>query len=142
VNTKILAHGFRFCIASQQRLCVFYAPHDPCAPTSTGDVLKELHLLRRWPAGGGFYLQRHELRYAIHLAVTDQIARSDAQASVQRAALADHYIARAERSGDRLAVSWRDLGGLTGPTGADVVAPEPGVTGAAGQENALLYSVF
>jgi hypothetical protein len=138
VDSEILAYGFRFCIASQQQTRILNTAHNPGATTSAGNVLKELGLLRRWPAGGGFHLERHELGHAIYLAVTDQIGAADAQASMKRAGLANNYIAGLHNHHPAAL----DLRGLPGPTRADVVAPEPGVARAAGQENALLYSVF
>jgi hypothetical protein len=61
---------------------------------------------------------------------------------MERPALADHHVTGAEGLRDGLAVSWRDLRGLTSPAGADVVAPEPGGAGAAGELDPLLYFVF
>ena len=67
VNTEILAYGFRFCIASQHRLRILNTAHNPSATANRVDVIDELGLLRRWPAGGGLHLQRHELGHAFDL---------------------------------------------------------------------------
>jgi hypothetical protein len=79
VNTESLAYGFRFCIASQQQTRILNAAHDPCASTNGVDVIYELGLLRRWPAGGRFDLERHELGHPIHHPITDQIRAANAQ---------------------------------------------------------------
>ena len=101
-------------------------------------MIQELHLLRRWPAGGTLHLQRHELGDAIHLAVADQVGRSDAQTSVQRPALADHHVTRPERLRHSAQIPACDLGRLPGPAGADVVAPEPDAAAAVGKLDLLL----
>ena len=84
-------------------------------------MIQELHLLLGGPAGGALDLQRHELGDAIHLAVTNQIGAANAQPSVQRPALADHHITRAQAGGDGAQIPACDLGRLPGPAGADLL---------------------
>ena len=123
---------------TEHRSRILNTAHDPSATAHSVDVIYELGLLRRWPAGGTLHLQRHELSHAINHPVTDQIGAADAQSSVQRPALAHDNVTRLH-SHHPAAL---DLDGLPSPAGADVVAPQPGAAGTAGQEDALLDFVF
>ena len=121
---------------------VINATDDRCASASAGDVVQEPGLLGGGAASFGFDLKRHELGQAVHAAVTDQVAGSDAQAGVQGPGVADHHVTRAEGVGDGAEVAGGDARGLACPAGADVVPEESDGAGAVGHEDPLLDMGF
>lgn len=123
---------------TEHRLRILNAAHNPSAPANSVDVIYELGLLRRCPAGRGLHLQRHELGHAINHPITDKIRAANAQARMERPALA-HDDVTGLHSHHPAALN---LDGLACPARADVVAPQPGAAGTAGQEDSLLGGVF